>query len=322
MNLREADAHEPVLNGMGENESTEAAIDVTAEPEIVCEQLRLFQAVAGLYQAGIMVLNEQALDDPVLALSQFLFGYAFERQGRSPAYAPIARHVIETTATTKALWQDEAMPQRAWASFCSTLDEIREGARPNPMNNPLCPQGYSYPSKWGQKETTQPSVLEFAQQRLKDFDYNIVTWARRMLLDGQVLTVHGDLRSINGIGPKIASFFLRDIAWCFRIEVVTQRGLLQPIDVWVERTVSQLDPAAQGREAAWIVQESRAAGVLPEAVNAGLWYFGALIAGSEFRLFQALNSPQHARHMVDEHVAGLRKQADAWSHEEHFHAEP
>lgn len=320
--MREAVADEPVLNGMGEIQSTGVAIDVTVESEIVCEQLRLFQAVAGMYQAGIMVLDKRSLDDSILALSQFLFGYAFERQGRSPAYAPIARHVIETAATMKAFWQDEAMPQRAWTSFCSTLNEIREGAKPNPMNNPLCPQDQPYVSKWGQKETAQPSALEFAQQRLKGFDYNIVAWARRMLLDGQVLTVHGDLCSINGIGPKIASFFLRDVAWCFRIEVVSQRDLLQPIDVWVERTARQLDPAAKGRVAAWIVQESLAAGILPEAVNAGLWYFGALIAGSEFRLFQALNSPQYARRLVDEHVTGLRKQADAWSREEYFNAEP
>jgi hypothetical protein len=263
-----------------------------------------------------MVLNKEALSDPVLALSQFLFGYAFERQGRSPAYAPIARHVIETTGATKVFWQDEAMPHRVWTSFCSTLNEIREDARSNPMNNPLCPQGYSYPSKGGKKGTNQPSVLQFVQQRLKHFDYNIVAWAKCMLLDGQVQTVHGDLRSINGIGPKIASFFLRDVAWCFGIEVVSQRDLLQPIDVWVERTAQQLDPTSKGRAATWIVQQSESAGVLPEAVNAGVWYFGALIAGSEFRLFQALNSPQHARYMVDEHVAGLRKQADAWSSEE------
>lgn len=268
-----------------------------------------------------MVLDERALTDPVLALSQFLFGYAFERQGRSPAYAPIARHVIEMAIATNAFWQDEEMPQRVWASFCSTLTELREGAMPNPMNNPLCSQGYSYSSKWGQKETSQPSVLQFVQHGLIEHDYNIVAWARHMLLDDQVETVHNDLCSINGIGPKIASFFLRDAAWRFGIQVARQRDLLQPVDVWVERTAHQLDPAAKGRAATWIVKESEAAGVSPEAVNAGVWYFGALIAGSEFRLFQALNDPQRAWHMVDEYVTGLQKQVDVWRREESLYAE-
>ena len=67
---------------------------MTAESGIVREQFKLFEAVACLYQAGIVVLDERALTDPAVALSQFLFGYAFERQGRSPAYAPIARHVV------------------------------------------------------------------------------------------------------------------------------------------------------------------------------------------------------------------------------------
>lgn len=274
-----------------------------------------------MYQAGIMVLDERALTDSVVALSHFLFGYAFERQGRSPAYAPIARHVVETATTTDDFWQDEEMPRQAWASFCSTLNGLREDAKPNPMNNPLCPQGHSYQSKWGQKETAQLSVLEFAQQGLIEFNYNVVAWARHMLLDGQVQTVHKDLCSINGIGPKIASFFLRDVAWCFGIRVVSHRDLLQPVDVWVERTVRQLDPASKGRAATWIVESSEAAGVSPEAVNAGVWYFGALIAGSEFRLFQALKDLQLAWRMVDDYVAGLQKQVDAWRREESLYAE-
>lgn len=268
-----------------------------------------------------MVLDDRALTDPALALSQFLFGYAFERQGRSPAYAPIARHVIETAATTDGFWQDEEMPRQAWTSFCSTLNGLREDAKPNPMNNPLCPQGHSYQSKWGQKETAQLSVLQFAQQRLKEFDYNIVAWARHMLLNDKVQVVHGSLCSINGIGPKIASFFLRDVAWCFGIRVVSHRDLLQPVDVWVERTARQLDPAAKGLTATWIVQQSEAAEASPEAVNAGVWYFGAMIAGSEFRLFQALNDPLHAWCMVDEYVTRLQKQVNAWRRKESLYAE-
>jgi hypothetical protein len=296
-------------------QSATEAVDMAVSCEVSHEYLSLFQSVARLYQAGIMVLDKQSLADPALALAQFLEGYAFERQGRSPAYAPIARNAFEAAATTGDFWLEKEMPQRVWQSFCSTLKELREDARPNPMNNPLCPQGQSHITKWGQKVTSQTSVLQFVQQKLKEYDHNIVAWAACMLQGGQVQSLHGELCSINGIGPKIASFFLRDIAWCFGIQIASHRELLQPVDVWVDRTVRQLDATARGDEATWIVRESRAAGVLPEAVNAGLWYFGALIAGSEFRLFEAMNNRQLARFLVNEYVARLQRQADAWSQE-------
>jgi len=298
------------------------AMDAAVEPIVVYEQLRLFQAVASLYRAGMMVVSEEAEVDPILALSQFLFGYAFERKGRSPAYAPIARHAIESIGARDGFWQDKRTPRRVWESFCTTLGE-REDAKPNPMSNPLCPRSHSYTAGGRQKKTSQPSAVQFAQERLKEYNYNIVAWARCMLLDGQVPAAHRDLCSINGIGPKIASFFLRDVGWRFEIQVDCRRELLQPVDVWVERTVRRLDPAARGQAAEWIVQASDRAGVLPEAVNAGLWYFGALIAGSEFRLSQALDDPRYARRLVDEHVERMKRGVDAWSHgKESFYADP
>lgn len=49
------------------------------------------------------------------------------------------------------------------------------------------------------------------------------------------------LTSIHGIGSKIASLFLRDVVVWFGLAPNTaDRWYMQPVDVWVRRTVSLL----------------------------------------------------------------------------------
>lgn len=113
--------------------------------------------------------------------------------------------------------------------------------------------------------------------------------------------------SIRGSGPKIASFFLRDVKELYSITAIepTLRYLLQPVDIWIWRTANIL----QGREefpllsdvgeaerkdaAQFIVDSSRN----PERVNMGMWYFAAMVCGSEYRRgvhLQALASAEKA----------------------------
>lgn len=273
--------------------------------------MRLFDAISGLFRASSMVLDDQAVQDPVRALSQFVFGYAFEHQGRSPSYGPIAREVVETLAASAGFWEDPTSPLRVWESFCNRLLRLPSNTSPNPKINPLCPKGTQY-GKQGHKQTRQLSVVQFAQSRLREQGYNIVFWAQSELRKDRGSAVHRELCSINGIGRKIASLFLRDLAWCLGIQVTNDRALLQPVDVWVRRGVRRLDPTAAGREAEWIVNQAQAADVSPEAANAGLWYFAALIVGNEFQLLKALDSPEYAHWMAQEYVDRLERQVRRW----------
>ena len=53
------------------------------------------------------------------ALKFFLSGYAFERQGRSPAYAPLAVEAIERTIEGRNPRQPDAeLGGAVWAKFC------------------------------------------------------------------------------------------------------------------------------------------------------------------------------------------------------------
>ena len=63
-------------------------------------------------------------------------------------------------------------------------------------------------------------------------------------VDGHIPRAFQHLDQGRGIGPKIASFFLRDLAVWFEIEPLQHRELLQPIDRWVRRYVSLLENGA------------------------------------------------------------------------------
>jgi hypothetical protein len=109
--------------------------------------------------------------------------------------------------------------------------------------------------------------------------------------------VHQELQSISGVGPKIASFFMRDVACrydCFPA-ATQERYLLQPVDVWVRRVAESLGaPAvfADPRPAAsFIVEQSLDAGITPERVNQGMWYFSAEVAGTEYYLSKLFADP-------------------------------
>ena len=283
------------------------------DPTNVDEEFRVFARVAQLYRAGLMVLNKLAIEDPVQALSQFAYGYAFERQGRSPAYAPIARDVIEELGRSDDFWVNEESDKRVWHKFCSRLTSVRTDAGANPKNNPLCWQGFEYDAKPGKMTIAQLSVVKFAQG-LPEYGNNLLMWSKARLNEGDVQGAHNQLLSVNGIGPKIASFFLRDVAWFFDLdaELGQHRSWLQPVDVWVRRTVEHLGPKRRVGCARWIVEQAERSQVAPEAINAGMWYFGALIAGDEYTLSRAFHDTEMRDRLINEHIARLHDQIDHW----------
>jgi hypothetical protein len=86
---------------------------------------------------------------------------------------------------------------------------------------------------------------------------------------------HAEIMNIRGIGPKIASFFLRDVAIRYAINLDENRDLLQPVDRWILRFAQKLDgELPRSAVSHWMVSNASR----PELANAGMWYFGARIA--------------------------------------------
>ena len=118
------------------------------------------------------------------------------------------------------------------------------------------------------------------------------------------------LRSIRGVGHKIASFYLRDLITISNINLanIKNRWLLQPIDIWVERTVKILtrnQSMNKQQVANWIVNNSIQYHLNPEHINMGIWFYCALIASNEYRLNQSLQNINIARSLTNDFRARI-----------------
>jgi len=118
-----------------------------------------------------------------------------------------------------------------------------------------------------------------------------------------------ELLAIPGIGPKIAAFLCRDLAWIFGCEErlpASERLLLQPVDTWVRQIAVLLWPEFKPVEhrqagqvdfliAARIVSAAQELGQSGVEFNQGSWYFGSqrvrASANLETALLQLPNEP-------------------------------
>lgn len=277
------------------------------------EKLRLIEALASVFEARFMKPNYEdhlCLEtDPWQALAFFAGSYAFERQGRSPNFAPAAVDVLVEFGKDDESLENPQIAQHIWKRFCKCLS----GLGLNERNNPLCPRGTWYANKHGRRQTRQLSAIECVQGLS---DHNLVVWAKHELAGDNAKGAHKALVKINGVGGKIVSLFLRDIAWIFNVVPMKDRELLQPIDIWIRRVVAELadkeSPSDDIERAHWIVRASKEGGVSPEKVNAGMWYLGAQIAGSQYMLKRLLADPTKLLDGIGQHVWTLENAAKAW----------
>ena len=292
------------------------------ETGMKAEALQFLEHVAALYETGVANMNEsnikQLEQNSWEALACFLYGYAHERQGASPAYGPAARRVIRSIAASGESWDNPILAEDAWRRYVGELRDVGkagDAVKLNEKNNPMCPKGTVYVTKNGERHTAGFCAIQFVQQYLSGSDYSVVRWAQANLKDGQVRETYNRLTKINGIGPKIAPFFLRDIAMSYRIEIEKRhRHLLQPIDVWVRRCVYQsAGKMTDAKSAKWIIDQCVELGISPERVNAGMWLFGAEIAGDERTLRKLLGAGVESMEKeTDQYVARLAAQVDIW----------
>jgi hypothetical protein len=259
--------------------------------------IKLFESVGQLHQTRFVVPlwnhYPKAHDNQWDSLGVFLVGYAFERQGRSPDFSAIAAEIISE------MRQFPLDAVEVWQRFCKK----RENKGLNIKCNPLAPTS---------SHSTGRSAIEFANS----IDAPLVRWVLSGLQEDRTKEIHTELCKITGVGPKIASFFLRDTAFICQAfpsdsRILDSRGLLQPIDIWVERAATLLGDT-EGNPAIFIVDQARREKCSPERMNQGMWYFGAIIAGSKYLLEHILTNPEGAKlaqNLFEEHVANLSKAA-------------
>jgi hypothetical protein len=199
------------------------------------------------------------------ALVQFVSGYSYERNRAPLAYRRISRDAL-LHAGHGLLVPHGKFVQATWTRFEKLARA--DGLQTNPIVDPLAP-----PS------ALLTSATAFVAH-LKSDGFNILRWARRLLRTGQASLAVEALREIRGIGPKLATFYLRDVAWHFDLESrCGDRRCLQPVDVWIERAVAAWagQPISGGywRKASVMVEVADAAGVSAVDLNAGAWILGS-----------------------------------------------
>lgn len=227
------------------------------------------------------------LSDPLEGLALFLEGYAFERQGRDPAYSRIAAEVVVQRKT-------DPDPQKIWQEFKRRLTN----GKANEKVNPLFHSG---------QDNCDCALCVFGSR-------NIVGASKEALEKGLISEAWRDIQRVRGVGPKIASFFLRDVAVKFglpRDVSDDERLRLQPIDVWVRRTVRLLahDGSLRDDEVGkWVVERSTE----PEQANQGIWYFCSQVAHSSYELRRSLQDVTVLETLCEEHISRLESTVNAW----------
>ena len=235
---------------------------------------------------------EDARQDWRAALALFLGKYAYARNINLSAYAAAAESVAKglpkrstPSARTKA---------DAWEAFDRNLP--KELGR-NPKLNPLAVDG---------------SVIDLCAEVP---EYNLVEWTRRQIVRSKIGEAHARLRAVRGIGNKIASFWLRDIADAFTLTLKDadrpDEVLLQPIDIWVYRAAQVVAPVHQvklprtpsdGAEdaARIIIHLAAELGVRHTLLNTAIWTFGAqMVGGWEADLINVLGTRHGTTRLLD-----------------------
>ena len=254
---------------------------------------------------------EKSGADDWSALRLFVRGYAFEHAGRSPSFGPVASDVLKNLKESKQSLDDPSTPDLTWKEFCKIMED-----KVNPKVNPLAPQGtlFKYKRKtWAEpkmKPTQKMSVVEFVRPLERR---NIVVWTRKTINEhsGKGLKkAHDELVCINGVKDKIASLWLRDIAFQFRLEPPQEhRYLLFPVDIWVRRAVAIMagkEFKSDKERAEWAIEECSNK-LSPEKVNMGLWYLGAQIAESEYETEKSLKDESQFVRLVQEHLRRMER---------------
>jgi len=282
------------------------------------DYFKLFAQLGGLFEARFLRPLWQKYPsretDDWEAVGVFLAGYAFERQGAKPDYRHVATDVINELAQQRSPLTNENTSQLGWDLFC----RYSEDAKLNHANNPLCPQATSYMRKTGSATTYNKSVIEFLHGlSTSGFPSNIVAFAKTGLQLDCTKDTHTAIQEINGIGSKIASLFLRDVAVMYNLSPTKDRHLLQPVDVWVKRVFQRLARQQVKNEQdvepvqRWILEGATREGVRAEAVNAGMWYFSSQIADSNYRLSKALDDLGYAEDLLVEYIGAINQEATA-----------
>lgn len=231
------------------------------------------------------------------SLAIFIEAYAFERQGRDPDYPQAGLDALLFCKQENIVF-NQCVAYTIWQKFSQLLN----GQGLNRKGNPLYPSG-NPDNLTG--ISNMPSIIEaILLNNMLQKNLTLSSYLYNQILQSQDVQSSFELiRSIRGIGDKIASLYLRDFVVVMGVNLacIKNRQLLQPIDIWVRRTVEILSDNKQQAASNWIVDNSISYNINPERVNMGIWFFCSQIIMSEYKLGKTLADLNDARSLLNDY---------------------
>ena len=201
-----------------------------------------------------------------------LKNYSYERNitGATSRYKEIANLVLEPLRNRER-WAAN-LEETIWDNFKTHC--LNREIKFNDKVDPLKPSS-----------GTKKSLEKFAWDKSNGINYTVTIWAFNKIFDNNLLEAHRQLKTVWGIGNKIASFYLRDVFWLGSnlnpsktfTEKLDNLHLIQPIDIWIERAASALGCNKKSKEdiAKYIISFEQDMGLPPGGANIGFWMLGS-----------------------------------------------
>lgn len=234
--------------------------------------------------------------DAFSSLLNFVTYNSYERQGSPRAYRTIARRVLNEIfkGNIEEITQKEA--NSAWILFKRIAKEDYNGIGVNETLNSL---------------NSDNGVLKILAEKGERDIYNYV---KILLQEGQVETAYAFMVSIGGIGQKIASLYLRDIAYVELDPAEHYHHLFQPIDTWIKQAIkiilsytSDEAPTGDSNKQRLIVELCREAECSPIEFNQGAWFAGSVIAEDYGTLKEISENREKAEELIMEKIKESEK---------------
>lgn len=212
-------------------------------------------------RVGLPENHTRLLDDPFKAII-FFTNFVHERAGVNPRFALYhrlsLRIALDGREFKQALFCDEKFPASVWKEFNDIVQ--RAHTKPN-------------------AKITKGPVKEILEKMRTEKEANLIVLLKKKPL----LEAYKWLKSVRGIGPKIATLFLRDI-WSFigawQDTPRSDLYCLQPIDRWVrfwsrECWPHKDWPSSDEKFAKMLVSACQQMNIDPVSFNKGAWFVGS-----------------------------------------------
>ena len=278
------------------------------------QSLRIIGKLSEIYKSQYIndseYVDQLKKENGYLALLVFVKSYAYERQGRARAYPKIAFECISKYYNNGDSWDipTEKDAKEIWKEYKNLAKEkynlvekdkhnqlrIKVNEDRNPLND----------DKGIIKIIAQNKIKNIALFVLEKFKENKTKIAYNFFVN-----------KVRGIGDKISSFYLRDIAdkglekkLLSNENEITDLFLLQPIDTWVDQVTEIIigevikDRVVKQRK---IVALCQSAGVSIINFNQGAWILGNQLAGDFGTLKKILKGKNELLDIIKKKVEKL-----------------